>query len=808
MTPLEMLLSKLAGARKSGDGWSAPCPAHDDRRASLSVSEGKDGTVLIKCHAGCDTPAVLAAVGMRMTDLFPRRAGATPRPNGNPAAGGRKFSTAKDAAAELERRHGERSALWTYHDAQGKPVGLVVRWDRPQGKDIRPVARHADGWRIGAMPAPRPLYGLPELADARRVVVCEGEKAADAARSLGFTATTSAGGSQAAEKTAWGPLVGKEVWILPDNDPAGRKYAESVAAILAKLTPAPVVRVVELPGLPDGGDIVDWIDLQGEAAERAGMQGEIEALAQAVQPWRIEDADDLAFRPFPVDALPEPIRGFVTAGARAIGCDPSYLALPLLTAIAAAIGNTRRLELKRGWSARPILWGAIVGDSGTHKTPAFRQVMRPVRERQRKALERHAEEMKQYEADLARWDKAMVAWKRDKNAASDPPEKPDSPQAERLIVSDTTVEALAPILLANPRGVLLARDELAGWFGSFDRYAGKGRAGADSANWLSMFNAESVIVDRKTGIPRTIHVPQAAVCVTGGIQPGILQRALGMEHRESGLAARLLLTCPPRKAKRWTEADIDPSAEAELVRLFDRLYELQPTAGNDSEPRPALVRLSGDAKTAWKTYYNAHAIEQADLTGDMAAAWSKLEEYAARLALVVHFTRWAAGDPMLTNANVVDVASMNAGITLANWFKHEARRVYAMLDESEAERDERRLVDWIGRKGGTVTPREVQQGCRWLKQPGAAEAALEELVKAGRGTWRDVPTTAKGGRPARAFVLSTPSTVHETPAKLEETEGFVDVDSVDAPEDVAAAGKGQDGLFGNPTPAGPYREGF
>jgi hypothetical protein len=296
--------------------------------------------------------------------------------------------------------------------------------------------------------------------------------------------------------------------------PPGRKYADTVAGLLAKLTPAPVIRVVELPDLPDSGDIVDWIAPHGDAVEPNDMRAEIEELAQAVELWRPGDADDLAYRPFPVDALPEPIRGFVDAGARAIGCDPSYLALPLLAAMAAAIGNTRRLELKRGWSAPPILWGAIVGESGTSKTPAFRLVMQPVRERQRKALERHAEEMKKYEADLARWEKDMAAWKRDKNAASDPPEKSDPPQPERFLVSDTTVEALAPILLANPRGLLLARDELAGWIGSFDRYAGKGGAGADSANWLSLFNAESIIVDRKTGLSRTIHVPQAAVCVT------------------------------------------------------------------------------------------------------------------------------------------------------------------------------------------------------------------------------------------------------------------------------------------------------
>ena len=81
--------------------------------------------------------------------------------------------------------------------------------------------------------------------------------------------------------------------------------------------------------------------------------------------------------PFPVDALPEPIRGFVAAGAKAIGCDASFIALPLLTAMAAAIGNTRRIQLKRGWTAPAILWVAIVGESGTAKTPAFKLACGP-----------------------------------------------------------------------------------------------------------------------------------------------------------------------------------------------------------------------------------------------------------------------------------------------------------------------------------------------------------------------------------------------------------------------------------------------
>ncbi len=216
------------------------------------------------------------------------------------------------------------------------------------------------------------------------------------------------------------------------------------------------------------------------------------------------------FVPFPVDTLPEPIRGFVRAGAKAIGCCPSYIALPLLTAVAAALGNTRRIKLKRGWTAPAILWCAIVGESGTAKTPAFKLALRAIRERQRKALDRYAAAELEYQLELRRYERAVEQWKRTKNSTDDPPTKPEPPQAERCIVSDTTVEALAPLLLANPRGLLLARDELAGWIGSFDRYAAKGKSGADASHWLSMHNGESIIVDRKTGAMRTIFVPQAS----------------------------------------------------------------------------------------------------------------------------------------------------------------------------------------------------------------------------------------------------------------------------------------------------------
>ncbi|REK17367.1 MAG: DUF3987 domain-containing protein [Planctomycetota bacterium] len=795
MRPVELLLEQLPDAKPVANGWSACCPTHDDTKPSLSIKEGDDGRALVHCHAGCEPKAICEALGLSLADLMPnadngvnvngngQTAKKTPIPLTSKPAG-KTFATPDAAIKELEKRHGPMSKLWTYHNAKNEPVGVVVRWELPDGgKEIRPVRLHGEGWQIGGMPEPRPLYGLPDLAGANRVYVCEGEKAADALRSIGLTATTSAHGAQSADKTDWEPLEGKEVIVLPDNDPAGRKYADTVAGILGKLTAAPVVKVVGLPDLPDRGDAADFVAAR-EGTDAAELRQIVEALANEAEPFNsLPPAVPERFEPFPVHALPEPFRSFVSDGAKAIGCDPSYVALPTLTTIAAAIGNTRRIQLKRGWTVPAILWTAIVGESGTAKTPAFKLAMRPIRERQRKALARYEEEAHQYEIDLAHYEKKLAEWKRDKKTAEDPPEKPDAPQAERCIVSDTTVEALAPILLANPRGLLLARDELAGWIGSFDRYAG-GKGGADAAHWLSMHNGESIIVDRKTGHPRTIFVPQAAVCVCGGIQPAILHRALGTEHRESGLAARLLVACPPRKAKRWTEADIDPKAETEIKRLIERLCDLQPTTGDDGEPRPVVIGLTPEAKAAWKAYYNNHAQEQVDLAGDLSAAWSKLEEYAARLALVVHVARWAADDPTLASADVVDEVSMEAGIVLATWFKGEARRVYALLGESEEDREQRRLVEWLERKGGSATPRDVRMGCRWLREPGEAEAALEQLVRDGWGHWEQTPS-GRRGQPTRRFRLSTPSAVNGNRALAGENSNTVDVDTVDATESQA-----------------------
>jgi len=72
-TPLEIVLSRLEGVRRTSDGYMARCPAHDDHHPSLSIGEGEDGRILLHCWAGCATAEVLAALGIGWADLFPSR---------------------------------------------------------------------------------------------------------------------------------------------------------------------------------------------------------------------------------------------------------------------------------------------------------------------------------------------------------------------------------------------------------------------------------------------------------------------------------------------------------------------------------------------------------------------------------------------------------------------------------------------------------------------------------------------------------------------------------------------------------------
>jgi len=458
------------------------------------------------------------------------------------------------------------------------------------------------------------------------------------------------------------------------------------------------------------------------------------------------------FVPFPTGVLPCTISRFIDEGASAIGCDPALIGLPLLAALAGCIGTTRRLRIKHNWYAPAVIWTAAVVDSGQQKSPAQGLVTQLLYQRQGRDLTEHVQRMAEYQKQLARYERELGQWKRARSGPpGDPPERPAEPVCKRIIVSDSTIEAVADRLNDNPRGLFLDRDELSGWLGSYDQYrSGKG---SDVSHWLSCYNTKPLLIDRKSSLRKTIHVARAAVSVTGGIQPRVLGRMLGNQHFENGLAARFGFGMPPKRTKRWTDAQLGDDVLEGLDWTYDWLLALRFGTGSDGSPMPIDMPLTLDGKEAFVEFYDRHGEEQVELSGDLAALWAKLEEVAARIALVMHLVRCAIDDATLVSCDAVDAKSIGMGVTLARWFGYEGRRIYRVLAESDVERDRRQLIEMIQRRGGRISVRDLTRNCRNYPTTDLAEAALMELVEGGAGRWEPVPSPTTGGHASREFCL-------------------------------------------------------
>lgn len=826
--PLERILAALREhghePRKAGAEWACRCPAHDDRKPSLSIREADDGRVLVNCHAGCTAEAVCAAVGLTLGDLFtdgpPRRSGS--RPNSrqrvtktprNPARNAgfgdgdtNTFPMAHNAVAELERRHGPRSAIWTYLSAAGKPVGLVIRWNTPDGKDVRPVSLKADGsgWIIGGMPTPRPLYGLPDLLATKpgdRVYVTEGEKAADAARAVGLLATTSPHGSKSADKADWSPMAGRDVVILPDHDEAGERYADDVAR-LATAAGAKSVRVVRLvalwAGMPKGGDMADLVEHRGGDVDP--IRADVEALASRTDPKAVV-SDESSPPLLDLDAVfphgAEYARKYLWAVSRSSQTPIEMPALLALAIASAALCNVARVR-GHGDHVEPAqLWGLVLCEPAVRKSAVLSELLAPIvawekaqaqdlapliaealqrrkiDEKRLKAIEDHAARQadKQKAAGLT---EEAVQLAQSLDAAP-------IPVAPVLLASEPTPEALSRQMASNHGRALLASAEADALDIVQGRYSGSRNYGI-----LLKGHAGDPVRAPRVGRPGdTIDHPALAVALC--VQPQAVRDLWADPHAEGrGLLARFAVVEPPDLIG---FREVRPPAVPAAVRArwraaIERLLAFKPS------DTPTTVTLSPDADGI---FYDFQKRTESSLgVGDLAdrRAWGgKLCGLALRIALTLHALQtWAlSGDPV--DFPTIDGDTMRSAIAWGDYLASAEHHAKSRLAESEQERETRTLVEWIRRGGkdrdrGTVTANELAHGMRkYRRKPDVAERDLSAMVEAGIGHWDPEAPGPTGGRPTRRFRLVSTVTVTETP-KTSGNDG--------GSGDVPAAGVGSD----------------
>ncbi len=170
--PIRNVLSRLRKVKKSGTGWEACCPAHDDRHASLSVAVGDDGRVLLHCHAGCSTEEIVKALGLTMRDLYAPDSGAA----GSARSQGPQSPTSpKDKPAQA----GRIVATYPYQDETGKLLFEVVRFDPKDFLQRRPDGKGGHIWKLDGVRRVRAeaaALWAKALEDFERKLLAKGAK--------------------------------------------------------------------------------------------------------------------------------------------------------------------------------------------------------------------------------------------------------------------------------------------------------------------------------------------------------------------------------------------------------------------------------------------------------------------------------------------------------------------------------------------------------------------------------------------------------------------------------------------------------
>jgi hypothetical protein len=405
-----------------------------------------------------------------------------------------------------------------------------------------------------------------------------------------------------------------------------------------------------------------------------------------------------ALPPLSDGIVPAYVQRFAEDRAIRLGVDRGAVAAAAVTVLGSLVpaGNTLDLyQNSNSWRVRPTLWTAIVGESGTAKSPAVGSAMSFAQAVERDWRAGYARAKELY--DLAnphekkpgrrRRHLSKVEPNTEIDVSGDPFEPsalpPEEPRPQQKIVNDSTIEALAPVLSDNPAGVLYHCDEIAAMFGGMDAY--RARGGKDRPFWLQAKEGQPYTVNRKT--TGTLYVPRLAVSVLGTIQPGKLS-SIAPELTDDGLLQRFALVIIRRTGDGADVAD-DETLDQSISRVASALANL----GDEA------YRLSGGADGELKSIqaFKNHELNRFDTPPALRNWLDKMPNEFGRYSLAFHLIEWASSvapalgeepSPLVSRAT-----ALRARRYIQEYLYPHARYVYGTI-MSKRQSDEH--AKWIG----------------------------------------------------------------------------------------------------------------
>lgn len=398
--------------------------------------------------------------------------------------------------------------------------------------------------------------------------------------------------------------------------------------------------------------------------------------------------------PFPTDVLPGSMDDFVRQAARQLSCPEDYLGAGLLATLGTAIGGYVSVEPLPGWHESANVFVGLVGPPGAVKSPAMGLLMKPVL----------AAEESYEDAMLAE----LAARAEDADGKKDFFEV----AAPRLTIDDATIEALFGVLQNNPRGLILAADELTGWLKGMGQY--KGGGGRDRQHWLSIWSRKKITVDRVKAANRSIRKP--FMCVLGGIQPEPLEELLSQV--DDGLVPRFLMARGEPTVRVLRRDILDPALRQ---RYFDLWGDLR-----DQGMVERKVRFTEAGAATYDKWVNGVYAQVPKVPAELTGVWAKLDGQLARVSLILAEVCQSDITP-----DIVERA-----IELMTYFQGQAASLLRSSSsgtvwEKQNARRTKDLARIITENPGLTRLELMSKAPSWALTTRTLDQALEPLVEAG-----------------------------------------------------------------------------
>ncbi|WP_299628330.1 DUF3987 domain-containing protein [uncultured Tateyamaria sp.] len=456
--------------------------------------------------------------------------------------------------------------------------------------------------------------------------------------------------------------------------------------------------------------------------------------------------------------LPAALSQCLRNAASSKGAPVDYVFFGFLTVCASLVGNAVRISPSANWSEPCIIWTACIGAPSAGKSPALEAVISILREMEVPLQKQAQSELKSWELKKMGADAKLSAWKAQiKDAIKTeklPPEMPadaaapDKPHFPRLMISDTTIERLAMICAAQPKGLLSFRDELAGFIQNMERYSG---GSSDKPFWLEAFGGRTYTVDRVNRDPVTIEA--LSISVLGTIQPDRLSSLL-MTGDDDGFLARILPIWPEPVLIERFEGKVDNEAMRYAMTAFLELECLCDANGNET---PFKVSFSDEAKNSFIEFRKSIRLYENRATAKLISFSGKMPGYCARLSLIFELLDWALDANKKPLPKVASDRSVHRAIHLVErYLLPMAERTYSGAPQNEFEVKRSKLIEVLRiHQPEQITAREIMRmGKSQFPNKASLAPLLENLVEIGILAATGAPTSSNGGRPSIPYKIN------------------------------------------------------